>query len=77
MKFRRIAASLSCSPWGEEALAMESLPGYGDRFERSHYGYNAKQSSPEGGLRYLRVRWITECYAKRRCAARFCAPRWG
>lgn len=56
---------------------MESLPGYGDRFERSHYGYNAKQSSPEGGLRYLRVRWITECYAKRRCVARSCAPRWG
>lgn len=37
---------------------MESLPGYGDRLERSHYGYNAKQSSPEGGLRYLRVRWM-------------------
>ena len=37
---------------------MESLPGYGDRFERPHYGYNVKQSSPEGGLRYLCVRWM-------------------
>lgn len=36
---------------------MESLPGYGDRFERPHYGYNAEQSSPEGGLQYLRARW--------------------
>ena len=33
VEFRRIVTSLSCSPWGEEALAMESLPGYGDRFE--------------------------------------------
>ena len=40
-----VAASLSYSPWGEEELAMESLPGYGDRFERPHYGYNAEQSS--------------------------------
>lgn len=52
-----VAASLSYSPWGEEELAMESLPGYGDRFERPHYGYNAEQSSPEGGLQYLRARW--------------------
>ena len=29
-----VAASLSYSPWGEEELATESLPGYGDRFER-------------------------------------------
>lgn len=52
-----VAASLSYSPWGEEELATESLPGYGDRFERPHYGYNAEQSSPEGGLQYLRARW--------------------
>lgn len=52
-----VAASLSYSPWGEEELAMESLPGYGDRSERPHYGYNAEQSSPEGGLQYLRARW--------------------
>ncbi|WP_270356663.1 RHS repeat-associated core domain-containing protein [Adlercreutzia equolifaciens] len=52
-----MAASLSYSPWGEEELATESLPGYGDRFERPHYGYNAEQSSPEGGLQYLRARW--------------------
>ena len=36
---------------------MESLPGYGDRFERPHYGYNAELTSPEGGLQYLRARW--------------------
>ncbi len=29
---------------------MESLPGYGDRFERPRYGYNVEPSSPEGGL---------------------------
>ena len=52
-----VAASLSYSPWGEEELAMESLPGYGDRFERPHYGYNAELTSPEGGLQYLRARW--------------------
>ena len=52
-----VAASLSYSPWGEEELAMESLPGYGDRFERPHYGYNAELASPEGGLQYLRARW--------------------
>ena len=37
---------------------MESLPGYGDRFERPHYGYNVEPSSPEGGLQYLRDRWM-------------------
>ena len=37
-----VAASLSYSPWGEEELSTESLPGYGDRFERPHYGYNAE-----------------------------------
>ena len=52
-----VAASLSYSLWGEEELAMESLPGYGDRFERPHYGYNAELTSPEGGLQYLRARW--------------------
>lgn len=52
-----VAASLSYSPWGEEELATESLPGYGDRFERPHYGYNAELTSPEGGLQYLRARW--------------------
>ena len=52
-----VAASLSYSPWGEEELATESLPGYGDRFERPHYGYNAEPTSPEGGLQYLRARW--------------------
>ena len=52
-----VAASLSYSPWGEEELAMESLPGYGDRSERPHYGYNAELTSPEGGLQYLRARW--------------------
>lgn len=52
-----VAASLSYSPWGEEELSMESLPGYGDRFERPHYGYNAELTSPEGGLQYLRARW--------------------
>ena len=52
-----VAASLSCSPWGEEELATESLPGYGDRFERPHYGYNAEPTSPEGGLQYLRPCW--------------------
>ena len=52
-----VAASLSYSPWGEEELSTESLPGYGDRFERPHYGYNAELTSPEGGLQYLRARW--------------------
>ena len=52
-----VAASLSYSPWGEEELATESLPGYGDRFERPHYGYNAELTSPGGGLQYLRARW--------------------
>ena len=52
-----VAASLSYSPWGEEELATESLPGYGDRFERPHYGYKAELTSPEGGLQYLRARW--------------------
>lgn len=52
-----VAASLSYSPWGEEEPATESLPGYGDRFERPHYGYNAEPTSPEGGLQYLRARW--------------------
>ena len=37
---------------------MESLPGYGDRFERPHYGYNVEPSSPEGGLQYLHDRWM-------------------
>ena len=52
-----VAASLSYSPWGEEELATESLPGYGDRFERPHYGYNAEPTSPEGSPQCLRARW--------------------
>ncbi|MEC4271962.1 DNRLRE domain-containing protein, partial [Adlercreutzia sp. R25] len=52
-----VAASYSYSPWGDETCATESLPGYGGRFELPHYGYNAEQSSPEGGLQYLRARW--------------------
>lgn len=44
-------------PWGEEELATESLPGYGDRFERPHYGYNAEQSSARGRAPVPVRRW--------------------
>ena len=70
-----MAASLSYSPWGEEELATESLPGYGDRFERPHYGYNAELTSPEGGLQYLRARWYDPSMGASAAATRSSATR--
>lgn len=53
----QVAASYTYSPWGEELQAAGALSGREGLQELPHYGYNAEQSSPAGGLQYLRARW--------------------